>query len=80
MAFAARVPDPVEVCRKMVALAQLARRDGFLGLEQEIPALQQSNPFLAKALQMVADGTAPEIVAEVLRTEVAQLGRSLLEL
>ncbi|NLO05345.1 MAG: motility protein A [candidate division WS1 bacterium] len=73
MAFIARVPDPVGVCRKMVAMAQLARRDGFLGLEQEIPALQESNPFLAKALQMVADGTAPETVTEVLYTEMDQL-------
>jgi chemotaxis protein MotA len=72
-AFSAQPPDPPEVCRKMVAMAQLARREGFLGLEREIPVLKDRDPFLARALQMVADGTAPETVAEVLLTEVDQL-------
>lgn len=72
-AFVAQPPDPRGVCRQMVAMAQLARREGFLGLEREIPALTDSDPFLARALQMVADGTAPETVTEVLCTEVDQL-------
>lgn len=68
-----RHADPVQVCRTMIEMARLARREGFLGLERQVHALERSSPFIAKALQMVADGTAPEIVAEVLRTEVAQL-------
>ncbi|MFP4248369.1 MAG: motility protein A [Armatimonadota bacterium] len=72
-AFTAQPPDPGGVCRKMVSMAQLARREGFLGLEREIPLLEDSDPFLARALQMVADGTAPETVTEVLSTEVDQL-------
>jgi len=74
-AFFARVTDPVQVCRTMVEMARLARREGFLGLEREVRTIEQSSPFMAKALQMVADGTAPEIVGEVLRAELGQLAR-----
>jgi chemotaxis protein MotA len=57
----------------MISMAQVARRDGFLGLEQEIPGLEETHPFMARALQMVADGTPPETVGEVLDTELGQL-------
>lgn len=72
-AFNASPPEPEDVCRKMVQMAQLARREGFLGLEREVPGLEETDPFLARALQMVADGTSPETVQEVLYTEVDQL-------
>jgi chemotaxis protein MotA len=71
-AFVAQPPDLVGVCSQIVSMAQVARRDGFLGLEREIPALQQDDPFLARALQMVADGTPPETVVEVLETELGE--------
>ncbi len=72
-AFVAQPPEPKDVCRQMIKMAQVARREGFLGLEREIPGLEATDPFLARALQMVADGTAPETVTEVLYTEVDQL-------
>ncbi|MBD3293063.1 MAG: motility protein A [Armatimonadia bacterium] len=72
-AFVARPSDPVGVCSEIVTMAQVARRDGFLGLEREIPVLQDKNPFLARGLQMVADGTTPETVMNVLHTELRQL-------
>lgn len=74
-ALFARPADPVQVSAKMVEMARLARREGFLGLEREVGKTRRSNPFMAKALQMVADGTSPEIVAEILHTEMAQLAR-----
>ncbi len=74
-AFFSSQPDPLEVSRKMVEMARLARREGFLGLEKEVKELEQFSPFMAKALQMMADGTSPDVVTEVLRTEVAQLAR-----
>ena len=72
-AFVASPPEPGAVCQKMVAMAKLARREGFLGLEREVPGVEETDPFLARALQMVADGTAPETVTDVLYTEVDQL-------
>ncbi len=72
-AFFSRSHDPVATGRMMVEMATLARRDGFLGLERQIKDLAATHPFMAKALQMVADGTPPETVADVLHTDVAQL-------
>ena len=72
-AFFSTDHDAVSIIRKIVEMARLARSDGFLGLEKEVNAIAQTNPFLAKALQMVADGTAPETVTDVLETELYQL-------
>lgn len=74
-AFVSAEPDPVSEIRTIVEMARLARREGFLGLEKQVERVRHSNPFLAKALQMVADGTAPETVTEVLETELVQLGQ-----
>ncbi len=72
-AFFSTDHDAVSIIRKIVEMARLARSDGFLGLEKEVNAIAKTNPFLAKALQMVADGTAPETVTDVLETELYQL-------
>ena len=72
-AFFSTDHDAVSIIRKIVEMARLARSDGFLELEKEVNAIAQTNPFLAKALQMVADGTAPETVTDVLETELYQL-------
>ncbi len=74
-AFFSSQPEPLAVSRKMVEMARLARREGFLGLEKEVKELERSSPFMAKALQMMADGTSPDVVTDLLRTEVAQLAR-----
>lgn len=75
VAFVSKVPDPAVVCREMIAMARVARRDGFLGLEREVPRVREGNAFMARALQMVADGTPPETVSEVLHAELDQLAR-----
>jgi len=70
-AFFSAPHDPVETTQKLVELATLARREGFLALEEALGEIQ--NAFMAKGIQMMADGTAPEIVSEVLETELYQL-------
>ena len=67
-AFISARHDPLETTQKMV---ELARRDGFLALEDSLKDIQE--PFMAKGIQMMADGTAPETVTEVLETELYQL-------
>jgi len=74
-AFVSDVPDPVQIAQQMVEMARLARREGFLGLEKEIAGIRTVNPFMAKALQLVADGTAPETVIEVLENEIGELAQ-----
>ncbi|WP_153557712.1 motility protein A [Roseimaritima sediminicola] len=60
--------DTAELIKQIVALAETARRDGLLALEAEIP--QVENPLVQTGLQMAVDGSPPETVEEVLRTEV----------
>ncbi|MCC9643717.1 MotA/TolQ/ExbB proton channel family protein [Rhodopirellula sp. JC740] len=55
--------------KSIVELAEVARRDGLLALESKISEID--NALVKTGLQMAVDGTAPEIVEEVLRTEVA---------
>jgi chemotaxis protein MotA len=57
-----------EVVPTIVGLAERARRDGLLSLESTIDQLD--DPFLRKGLQMVVDGADPEIVEEVLESEI----------
>ena len=60
--------DRLALIKSIVELAEVARRDGLLALETKIPEIQ--NPLVQTGLQMAVDGSAPEIVEEVLRTEV----------
>lgn len=60
--------DRLSLIKSIVELAEIARRDGLLALETKIPEIE--NPLVKTGLQMAVDGTAPEIVEEVLRTEV----------
>lgn len=53
---------------QIVELAETARRDGLLALESKISEIQ--NPLVKSGLQMAVDGSTPEMVEEVLRTEV----------
>lgn len=62
---------PSELIDLMVRLAEQARREGLLSLEDE--AGDQTDPFLKKGLQLVVDGTDPELVKSILETELAYL-------
>ena len=53
---------------QIVSLAETARRDGLLALEGRIEEL--SNPFVVLGIQMAVDGTRPEVIEDILRTEL----------
>ena len=65
---------PQETIDQMVALAEIARRQGLLALEQEADKL--SDPFLKSALQGVADGMDAEDLAIMLEDQVATQERA----
>lgn len=67
-AFFAKHIDRLEMMRLIVSLAKKARQAGILALESEIKATE--NEFLRNAVQMVVDGTQPELVREILETEI----------
>jgi len=62
-------PKPAgEVVPAVVSLAEKARREGLLALEDQVKELD--DPFLAKGVTMAIDGTDPEEVREILEAEV----------
>ena len=62
--------DPSHAAYQVVELAEKARSDGVLGLQDGLVKLK-SEPFLMKAIALVVDGTPGEVVEGILRREVA---------
>jgi chemotaxis protein MotA len=53
---------------ELVSYAERARRDGLLALEEELDSIDDA--YTRKGLQLVVDGTDPELVAEILDAEI----------
>jgi chemotaxis protein MotA len=70
-AFFNRPEDPQELIAQMVNLAETARRDGLLALEQRLPEFE--NRFIRLGIQMAVDGTRPELIEDILRTDIDAL-------
>jgi chemotaxis protein MotA len=68
-AFREKKQDPVSAVSLMVGFAGKARREGLLGLEEDIANIE--DPFLKKGLQLVVDGTDMEMIREILETDTA---------
>ncbi len=52
----------------LVTFSEKARREGLLALEDDMSEVQ--DPFLKKGLELVVDGTDPELVRKIMRTEL----------
>ncbi len=63
--------DLVGRVKELVGYAEKARRDGLLALDEQLASVE--DPFTRKGLQLVVDGTDPDLVAEVLETENAAM-------
>jgi chemotaxis protein MotA len=70
-AFLRKHTDPLEMFSQLVALAKKARQSGILALESETKNIH--NEFLRNAIQLVVDGTSPELVREILEIEIDAL-------
>lgn len=62
-------PKPLDTISIFVSFAEKARRDGLLALESDIDELKDD--FLRKGLQLVVDGTDPNLIKGILETELA---------
>ncbi len=58
--------SPDEVIETVVELAVKARKESIIALEK----VEIEDPFLAKGIRLVVDGTAPNLVRSILRTEI----------
>jgi chemotaxis protein MotA len=63
--------NPVELIVTLVQFSEQSRREGLLALEDDLDALE--DPFLKKGLQLVVDGTDPELVRVILETDIEQM-------
>ncbi len=61
-----KVPPTNVLIDQIVDLAVKARKDSILALEK----VEIDDPFLAKGIKLVVDGTAPELVKAILNTEI----------
>lgn len=63
--------NPIDMIEEIVMLAEKARREGLLFLENYLE--QVNDGFLRKGIQLVIDGAEPEVVRGVLETEIYSL-------
>ena len=69
--FSTSTETPNEAIDVLVSLAEKARREGLLSLESDVET--QENDFLKKGIQLVIDGTDPELVREIMEIELEYL-------
>jgi chemotaxis protein MotA len=81
-AFIQKTANSEELIAKLVSFAIIARREGILALESH--AAETDDEFLSKSVQLAVDGTAPELIKDILTTELVfmedrhALGQSIL--
>ena len=60
--------DPEKLIKKMVEWSNVARKQGLLGLE---PLLnKEEDSFVRKALQLVVDGSEPDVIRGIMEVEL----------
>ncbi len=69
VAFRGRSHPFGDTIERIVRLAEKARREGILGLENDLKKI--NNPFFRKAVRLVIDGTESDNLREILETEIA---------
>ena len=60
--------DPAQLIQILVGYAEKARREGLLALEDDGGKPQE--PFLLKGVQLIVDGTDPELVRSIMEIEL----------
>lgn len=67
-AFFTKEDDPNEIIEKIINLANIARREGLLALEEA--AHELDDDYLEKGILLIVDGTDPELVKNIMETEL----------
>lgn len=66
-----------EIIEQIATLADTARRDGLLALETKVEEVD--HPFIKMGIQMAIDGSPPDIIEDMLRTEIDSIATRHLE-
>ncbi|EQA38808.1 transporter, MotA/TolQ/ExbB proton channel family protein [Leptospira inadai serovar Lyme str. 10] len=70
-AFREEKSDLVELIKTLVSFSEKARREGLLALEDDVNELPEE--FLRKGITLVVDGTDPELVRNIMETEMGNI-------
>jgi len=63
------MPDYRASIDRVIDWSQIARREGLLGLEPMIA--KQADPFVQRGLQFLVDGVEPDLIRNVLETDIS---------
>ncbi|QNN23886.1 motility protein A [Planctomycetales bacterium ZRK34] len=63
--------SPQKLIQELVSYAEIARRDGILSLEAQCKEID--DPFIVRGIQMAVDGTDPELIEQIMETELENL-------
>ena len=63
--------DPAAAIAKIIELANQARKEGILALEESAQAMDDK--FMQKGIMLIVDGTDPELVRSILETELSYI-------
>lgn len=66
MIFKAPKDDAPSVITRIIELANTARKEGLLSLQE----VEIEDPFMKKGVDLVVDGTDPELVRQIMETEL----------
>jgi chemotaxis protein MotA len=62
---------PVAVISQIIEFAEQARREGILALESR--ALEITDEFMKQGIGLAVDGTEPDLIREILETEISHM-------
>jgi chemotaxis protein MotA len=63
--------DPAAAIKNIIMLANMARKEGILSLEDAVREF--NDDFLQKGVMLIVDGTDPELVRSIMETEMAYI-------
>lgn len=61
--------SPLKSVEQLVRLSEMARREGILALERSVGDIEDD--FLKTGIRLAVDGIEPELIKEILQTEIA---------
>lgn len=70
--FQNQVMDEGAIIKNIIELSNVARKEGLLALEEAADNIEDT--FLKKGIMLVVDGTDPELVRQILETELIFVG------
>ncbi len=73
LAFKKMTTNEAEVIDNIVKLSNVARKEGLLALEEM--ANNIDDPFLKKGIMLIVDGTDPELVRNIMETELSSVDK-----